>query len=63
MAMSGESKIRNNQVPLPDQRLVYDWLNEHKINWRVYHQGVPFFAPFSVPGPAIRAESSTVCTK
>jgi phospholipase C len=43
MAMSGESKIEVNQTPLPEQDLVYDWLNDHKISWRVYHQGIPFF--------------------
>jgi len=44
MAMSGFSKIDVNQVPLPDQELVYDWLTKNKIRWRVYHEGMPFFA-------------------
>ena len=44
MSMSGFSKIEVNQTPLPDQELVYDWLNAHQITWRVYHQGIPFFA-------------------
>jgi len=43
MAMSGQSMIEVNQTPLPDQPLVYDWLNDHKVTWRVYHQGIPFF--------------------
>jgi len=44
MAMSGISTIDVNQKPLPEQYLVYDWLNEHGVSWRVYHQGMPFFA-------------------
>lgn len=48
MAMSGESKILNNVGlrKFPDQHLVYDWLNERGIDWRVYTWGgfVPFFA-------------------
>ena len=43
MAMSGFSVIDVNQTPLPDQQLVYDWLNLHKVSWRVYHQEIPFF--------------------
>lgn len=43
MAMSGNSMIQVNQTPLPEQDLVYDWLSAHNVNWRVYHQGVPFF--------------------
>jgi len=44
MSMSGFSMIDVNQVPLPDQELVYDWLTKNKIRWRVYHEGMPFFA-------------------
>ncbi len=44
MAMSGISMIQVNQTPLPEQDLVYDWLTAHNVNWRVYHQGIPFFA-------------------
>src|ERR1700693_455522 len=44
MAMSGFTKIDVNQVPLPDQVLVYDWLTNHGIRWRVYHEAMPFFA-------------------
>jgi phospholipase C len=43
MAMSGFSNIARNTTPLPDQQLVYDWLNQRGINWCVYHQGIPFF--------------------
>jgi phospholipase C len=44
MAMAGESKVVDNVVPLPDQKLVYDWLKEKGIGWRVYVSGG--FAPF-----------------
>ena len=44
MAMSGFSLIDGNQTPMPDQELVYDWLNKRNISWRVYHQEIPFFA-------------------
>ena len=44
VAMSGFSNIDVNQQPLPDQELVYDWLTRNGIRWRVYHQGIPFFA-------------------
>jgi phospholipase C len=44
MAMSGFTKIDVNQVPLPDQELVYDWLSRNKVRWRVYHEDMPFFS-------------------
>jgi phospholipase C len=48
MAMSGQSLIDtnvSNPVQFPDQQLVYDWLNQRKVRWRVYHQGFfPFFS-------------------
>ncbi len=44
MSMSGFSMIDVNQTPLPNQDLVYDWLNARNISWRVYHQEIPFFA-------------------
>jgi phospholipase C len=47
MAMAGESKIDNNVSSisdLPDQPLVYDWLNENKIPWCCYQwASFPFF--------------------
>jgi phospholipase C len=43
MAMSGTSFIESNRTPLPSQPLIYDWLDQHEIRWRVYHQGIPFF--------------------
>ena len=48
MAMAGESEIVDNVdlFDFPDQDLVYDWLDERRIDWRVYTWGgfVPFFA-------------------
>jgi phospholipase C len=44
VAMGGSSKIDVNTFPLPNQELVYDWLTNKGISWRVYHQGLPFFA-------------------
>ena len=44
MAMSGETLNDVNQkLILPRQELVYDWLTERNVRWRVYHQGIPFF--------------------
>ena len=44
MAMSGYALNDINQsLMIPNQKLVYDWLTEKKIRWRVYHQGIPFF--------------------
>lgn len=44
MAMSGYTLNDVNQsFMLPHQKLVYDWLTERGIRWRVYHQGIPFF--------------------
>ena len=44
MAMAGFSGIDLNSTLIPEQELVYDWLTRHGIRWRVYHQGLPFFA-------------------
>jgi phospholipase C len=53
MAMSGTSRIDVNTHLLPNQHLVYDWLTEHQITWRVYHEGMPFFAMMPRWIPAI----------
>jgi phospholipase C len=54
MAMSGFSKIEHNtNLLLPPQPLLYDWLTEHNIRWRVYHQGMPFFS--MMPAWTLRA--------
>ncbi len=46
MAMAGYTLIDGNVSVLPKHVLVYDWLNAHRVRWRVYHQG--FFPFFSV---------------
>lgn len=43
MSMGGFSLIDVNHDILPEQDLVYDWLNRKGVSWRVYHQGIPFF--------------------
>jgi phospholipase C len=44
MTMSGYTLIDTNQHELESQELVYDWLTRRHIRWRVYHEGIPFFA-------------------
>jgi phospholipase C len=45
MAMSGYTRIDINRTgPIPDHYLLYDWLNDHGISWRVYHEELPFFS-------------------
>lgn len=46
MAMGGTTSIDTNaRLLLPNQDLVYDWLERANVRWRVYHQGaLPFFA-------------------
>jgi phospholipase C len=46
MAMSGQSRLdmNVNKPPLPDQYLVYHWLRDHGVRWRVYAESLPFFA-------------------
>jgi phospholipase C len=45
MAMAGTSKIADNATAnLPNQRLVYDWLDDNVISWCSYQwAGFPFF--------------------
>lgn len=45
MAMAGESRVLDNVTGLPDQQLVYDWLDEREVPWGVYVSGgyAPFF--------------------
>ncbi len=45
MAMAGTSRVVDNVIGLPDQPLVYDWLEERGVPWRVYVSGgfTPFF--------------------
>jgi phospholipase C len=45
MAMAGESLVVDNVTGLPLQELVYDWLDDKEVSWRVYVSGgyAPFF--------------------
>ncbi len=49
MAMSGYTLIDHNVHVLPNQTLAYDWLENHDVPWRVYHQG---FFPFYTMMPS-----------
>jgi len=55
MAMAGESRVVDNVTPLPDQALVYDWLNKRQLAWRVYVSGgyAPFFLMMRRWAPSI----------
>jgi phospholipase C len=47
VAMGGESGIADGHgIQIPNQRLVYNWLNDNHVEWRVFTYGefVPFFA-------------------
>jgi len=56
MAMSGESSLVDNaRVMLPEQPLVYDWLDQHRVTWCAYQSGdfFPFFALMPTWSPEI----------
>ncbi len=53
MAMSGDSLIDTNVHVLPFQYLVYEWLEDRRVRWRVYHEGTPFFFMMPKWVPAI----------
>ncbi|HTS18036.1 MAG TPA: alkaline phosphatase family protein [Verrucomicrobiae bacterium] len=53
MSMAGFTLINDNAIVLPDQDLVYDWLEGRGLRWRVYHEGLPFFALMPKWLPAI----------
>ena len=45
MAFSGYTRRDTTEVAfLPDQDLVFDWLDRKRIRWRVYSAGLSFFA-------------------
>ncbi len=50
MAMAGESKIVDNETGLPNQPLIYNWLKQNKVKWRVYQWGkyFPFFTMMDI---------------
>lgn len=57
MAMSGQTKIDMsvNKPPLPPQPLVYHWLNQRGVRWRVYAESLPFFALMPTEWPLLSA--------
>jgi phospholipase C len=57
MAMSGTTRIDGNKTPMPNQKLVYDWLKKRNVRWRVYHDGVPFFTLIPERMPEILTSS------
>jgi phospholipase C len=61
MSMSGFTMIDINHDILPDQELIYDWLNARKISWRVYHQEIPFFSMMPKWLPSILFSSNFKC--
>jgi phospholipase C len=42
--MCGFTNHRDTGILLPDQPIVYDWLLDRGVKWRVYAAGLPFFA-------------------
>ncbi|PTL79300.1 alkaline phosphatase family protein [Vitiosangium sp. GDMCC 1.1324] len=47
MAFTGTTQIDDTGSRLiPCQEHVFDWLNDHGVRWRVYHDGPPFFLLF-----------------
>ena len=54
LAMSGISRIDiNSQGPMPEQPLVFKWLKDRGVRWRVYAEGIPFFSLMKSQWPAI----------
>ncbi len=53
MSLSGFTSTEANQTPLPDQPVIYDWLADRGVKWRVYHEGIPFLALMPKWIPAI----------
>ncbi len=58
MSLSGETLIDRTGGLLPNQRLVLDWLDQNKVEWRVYSDDLSFFALFSRLWPEILVNSN-----
>ena len=56
MTMAGYSLIDHNRFELDPQDLVYKWLTDHGVRWRVYHEGVPFFSLMPHVWPEIASD-------
>jgi phospholipase C len=46
IALSGYTDTDRTGTFLPDQKLVFDWLDQNHISWRVYSDDISFFALF-----------------
>jgi phospholipase C len=60
MAFTGSALIDDTKVRLlPYRDLMFDWLTQHGVRWRVYHSGLSFFLLFGdyelVLGPHFRS--------
>jgi phospholipase C len=61
MAMAGESKLHDNSgFPMPEHRLVYEWLSKHDVKWCAYQWGgyFPFFTLMLKWLPAVASSLS-----
>jgi len=59
MSLSGETLIDRTRGLLPDdQPLLFTWLDQHKIDWRVYSDDLSFFALFPRLWPEILRNSN-----
>jgi phospholipase C len=56
MTMSGYSLIDTNRHELDSQDLVYKWLTDHGVKWRVYHEEIPFFSLMPHVWPEIASD-------
>lgn len=51
MAFTGSSLLEDNVTGLiPHEEMVFDWLEERGVRWRVYHHGISFFLLFGMFG-------------
>lgn len=46
MALNGKTVIDRTSGLLPEQPVVLDWLDQNKVEWRVYSDDISFFALF-----------------
>lgn len=56
MTMSGYSLIDTNAHELEAQDLVYKWLGDHQVKWRVYSEEIPFFSLMPHVWPEIASD-------
>ncbi len=56
ITMSGYSLIDTNAHELAAQDLVYKWLTDHQVKWRVYCEQIPFFSLMPHVWPEIASD-------